>query len=123
MIAIQLPYPPKELSPNSRTHWAKKSKAMRESKLLATAEMTTEMMELPRERKEIVGTKHDLRLCVVFHPARKGRYDRDNALARCKGYIDGIAVALDIDDTQFEPIILRRGDVVKGGIVEFEIYP
>ena len=124
MIVIQLPYPPKELSPNARVHWSKKARAMHESKELATVETTNEAMELPvRARKELVGNKHDLRLCIIFHPARKGRYDRDNALARCKGYLDGIAAALDIDDSQFEPTTLRRGDVIKGGLVVFEIYP
>lgn len=45
------------------------------------------------------------------------RRDRDNLLAACKAYQDGIADALGIDDTIFEPIVLRRGDVLRGGKV------
>lgn len=56
----------------------------------------------------------------TFHPPRAGRFDRDNAVGRCKALQDGIADALGIDDSRFVPTYLI-GEPVKGGRVVVEI--
>lgn len=47
---------------------------------------------------------------LTFHPATKRAFDLDNALAASKSAIDGIAQALGINDKQFNPVILWRGE-------------
>lgn len=56
-------------------------------------------------------------LSLEFCPPTKRKFDRDNALAAMKGALDGLAQALEIDDSQFEPILLRRGQPTPGGVV------
>ena len=65
---------------------------------------------------------HDgrIRAVVTLHGATKRSYDVDNygkglfdALTYCKVYKD---------DSQIDEMIVKRGDVIKGGRVEVEIY-
>lgn len=53
---------------------------------------------------------------ITFHPPTKRRYDLDNRIASFKAGQDGIAQALAVDDSRFEPTY-KRGEPVKGGKV------
>jgi crossover junction endodeoxyribonuclease RusA len=55
-------------------------------------------------------------LRVTFCPPDKRHRDRDNCIAMCKAYMDGIADALVVNDRRFEPTY-AWGDVVKHGAV------
>ena len=59
----------------------------------------------------------NLPLEITFHPPSKRRGDLDNQLASIKAGIDGLAAALYMDDRDFYPIKLLRGEPVKGGKV------
>jgi crossover junction endodeoxyribonuclease RusA len=62
--------------------------------------------------------EHDgpVALRVTFHaPDKRGR-DRDNCIAACKAYMDGMADGLGVDDVRFEPTY-AWGEPIKGGAV------
>lgn len=118
-MRVELPFPPRELSPNARVHFherAKVAKAHREQAYwLAHNALTPESpwadtMNLPGP----------ITLTLTFHPPSKRRYDMDGLLSRAKAQIDGIADALGVNDFRFE-YVLRRGDPIKGGKLIVEI--
>lgn len=86
-MTITLPWPSKALQPNARVHWAAKAKATKqaryEAELVATAVM------------RLVGWTKCERASIeyVFYDPVKRRRDRDNHLAACKAYNDGLADA------------------------------
>lgn len=63
----------------------------------------------------------DIPLTLTFHAPDRRKRDRDNCLAASKHMLDGVALALGIDDSRFEPLIVRRGDVTPGGALVVEI--
>jgi len=93
LFKVKLPWPPKELSPNSRPHWAAKAKAAkayrRECYLLTLAEY---------KKVEFEGKYH---LYFDFYPKTRRRPDDDNCLASAKSGRDGIADAMGVDDKRF----------------------
>lgn len=56
-------------------------------------------------------------LSLVFCASNARKFDLDGALSACKPMIDGIALALGIDDSRFAPVVLHRGEVAKPGCV------
>ena len=114
MFTIELPWPDKALSPNSRPHWATKAKATKAAK--STAYVLTRVDIDPKPQWPRV------RLQWLFHPKTANAVDKDNIIASCKAYQDGIAVALGIDDSLFDTEY-QIGQVVKGGIVKVTISP
>lgn len=61
-----------------------------------------------------------LKMSVVFHFPDSARRDIDNHL---KALLDSLVKAgLCHDDEQFDGIIVKRGNVVKGGLVELEVW-
>jgi hypothetical protein len=61
-----------------------------------------------------------LNVTLTFFPPDNRRRDLDGMLSASKALIDGVADSLEVDDSKWA-ITLRRGDVVKGGNVRFEI--
>ena len=59
-------------------------------------------------------------MITFVQPDRRGR-DRDNLLAACKPMLDGVADALGVNDSQFEPVTIRREYGKKPGAVRVEI--
>ena len=104
---IELPWPPKELNPNARTHWARKSRAAKgyrsDCHLLTLA-------------SGVVAPEGEVLLDITFCPPDRRRRDDDNCLAAFKSGRDGVADALGIDDNRFVTT-LRMGEPVKGGMV------
>jgi len=97
-LHLELPWPPSTLSPNgSHGHWAKKRDAKRRYRqACATA---TLLVSRGRRALEV-----PLQVELVFHPPADGRRrDRDNLMARMKSGLDGIAQALQVDDSLFRP--------------------
>lgn len=85
VIYISLPLPSKKLSPNTRTHWAAKSKATAKARSDATVvARIAKPASCPWEAAEV--------RCVFTFPVRRAR-DKDNLLAWLKAYFDGIASA------------------------------
>ena len=111
MITVRLPWPPKELSPNARVHWAKKAKAANGYRWYCRAETGTKWWAA-RSRY----ASAPVNLAITFHPPDRRRRDLDNMLASIKAGIDGIADALGVDDQHFS-LRLERGEPTKGGEV------
>lgn len=114
MISIELPWPPASLNPNRKNgeHWglthAAKTKYLVDCNALALQAMRAAAW-VPR-----AGV---LALDITFVQPDKRRRDLDNMLASIKSGVDGLALALGVDDHHFEPLTLRRGFAGKPGKV------
>ena len=64
-------------------------------------------------------TTSRLKLDVTFHFPNNQRRDIDNFL---KATIDSLVkCGLCVDDEQFDELIVRRGNVVKGGLIKLKV--
>ena len=118
MIEIVLGWPPTDLSPNARKHWAVVAKAKREYKkdcLSASRE------QLKKYRGVYENIPEKLVLEMTFIPPDKRSYDRDNLVARMKAGIDGLSDALRINDKRFNTVISTMDSDYLGGFVRIRI--
>jgi crossover junction endodeoxyribonuclease RusA len=96
------------------THWAKtkgsKDNARDEAFYLTKALFKTQALH----------TNGLIPLAITFVQSDKRHRDLDNLLAASKPAIDGIAKALNVDDSIFEPITIKRGYNTKS-FMEVEI--
>jgi crossover junction endodeoxyribonuclease RusA len=104
-MKIILPYPNSELMPNRKNgkHWGatvKAKDAARDNAYFSTLEV------LKAQQLTHGGL---IPLQITFVQADKRHRDLDNLLAASKPTIDGIAKALRVDDSIFEPITILRG--------------
>jgi crossover junction endodeoxyribonuclease RusA len=97
---VTLPLPSRDLSPNARVHWARKSRVTTAARRKAS--MAYLIAALPRS----LG-KRDLLLEWVFYWPDRRRRDDDNALASTKAYRDALAKHLGCDDNQFKTLGAR----------------
>lgn len=100
-IHLTLPFPPKELSPNARLHWASKEKYRKVQNEYGYYEA------LPYHNR--LGMEY-VSLCLTFFPATRRCFDLDGLLSRMKAALDGVAKGLGINDKQFRPIKLDIGE-------------
>ncbi len=64
-------------------------------------------------------TASRLKLDVTFHFPNRQRRDIDNYL---KATIDSLVkCGLCVDDEQFDELVVKRGDVVKGGLIKLKV--
>lgn len=112
---LVLPWPAKELSPNARVHWSKKSDASASARALAS------ILAINEGWRSITLPEGRLHLWITFHPPTKRMPDDDNMLARFKPWRDGIADALKIDDKRFVSHPYVSDKPVKGGEVRVRI--
>jgi crossover junction endodeoxyribonuclease RusA len=115
MISIDLPWPPRVLSPNARPHWAALYRAKKAYK--QTAKLLT--LEALQGRK-CYATDWLIVVKLIFHPASRRRYDADNMIASLKSGLDGLAEALDIDDSRFQLLPLS-GEILDEACVTVKI--
>jgi crossover junction endodeoxyribonuclease RusA len=116
IVDIQLPWPPRELSPNARLHWAMVYRAK--------AKYRDHCWALTREQNPpAVPPAIPLQLDLTFVPPDRRSYDSDNLLARMKSGIDGLADALMIDDKRFRKSSSSVSADSVGGFVHVRIYP
>ena len=114
-MILDLPWPPKELSPNARMHHhakARIAKSYRETCYwLAVA---ANLPAMPADGEIIVS--------LAFHPPDKRRRDLDGCLGSCKQLLDALADALHVNDYRFS-FVLRRAEPVTGGKVVVSVMP
>lgn len=106
---LHFPWPPKELSPNARIHWAKKARAFKSYK--------DACCWLNKGRRGIKGTS---RFKVTFVPPDKRKYDLDGLISRIKPGIDALSVLTGVDDYNFE-LAFSRADPIFPGRVLVEV--
>lgn len=92
MIEIVLPWPPKELSPNSRLHLAMKK--------VAVANYREVCRVLTIQSKVKIDWPGDVHAWIDFIPPDRRLRDDDNAFASFKAGRDGICDALGINDNR-----------------------
>ena len=117
MIEIVFGWPPSDLSPNKRLHWAKLATAKKEYRkncLSASREQLKKYSKLNNLPERLV-------LEMTFIPPDRRSYDRDNLVARMKSGIDGLSDALRINDKRFNTVISTMDQDYLGGFVKIRI--
>ena len=112
MTELILPWPPKALSPNQRTHWRKKAPISAAYKQACWA--------LAKEAGLVVPDAPKIALWLDFVPPDRRARDDDNLIASFKAGRDGLALALGIDDKRFRTFPYLRDDQI-GGFVRVRI--
>ena len=113
-MKIGLLWPDSRLNPNRKTHWGTRARLNNDAKgwaILSVKAITLE--QLDRSKK--------YRVSYLFYPPDKHMRDLDNIEAACKSTFDGVAQALGIDDSQIKLVDKQWGNVIKGGMVIYEI--
>jgi crossover junction endodeoxyribonuclease RusA len=103
---IELPFPPPQLSPNARVHWAVKHREAKTYKTMC-------ILLLLRHRKALEGKTS---FALTFRPPSARRSDIDNMLAAFKHGLDGLSTVTGVDDSAFS-LTIAKGKPVKGGKV------
>jgi crossover junction endodeoxyribonuclease RusA len=115
-LRLELPWPHKDLSPNARVHWAvrsqRTSRARADARLLCRSAINAAGWPMFEGRQ--------LGVSFTFCPADQRRRDLDNLISSTKAHRDGIADALEVDDSKFR-LTAQMGPVSKGGKVIVEI--
>lgn len=110
--SVTLPWPPKELSPNKRLHWAQKAKHASAYRMTCFTLALQAMLEKPTSD----GRVH---LWIDFYPPDRRHRDDDNMIAAFKPGRDGLADALGIDDKRFVCHPFVRDEI--GGMVKVRL--
>ena len=110
---LLLPWPPKVLSPNARSHWAAKSKAAKAYRNACFLLCRQAALPMPMGRAL---------LSLEFIPPDRRRRDDDNCIAAFKSGRDGVAEALGIDDSRFVTQLQISAETIKGGAVRVRIF-
>lgn len=105
-LTITFDWPEADLSPNARVHHMALHRARKKAKNMAWG-LT----------KALMGPAHiahgtwrgPVAVDMTFRPSANRAFDLDNALARMKGHLDGVALALGVDDSAFT-FRLSRGE-------------
>lgn len=111
VLNITLPWPPKELSPNARLHWSKLAKAKKAYRYACAVQARVQGAQRIEADK--------LHLSLTFYPPTRRGFDLDNALARMKSGLDGLADVLGVDDRHWSLSITRAEEI--GGMVKIEV--
>lgn len=113
MTELVFAWPPKELSPNARIHWAKKSPIAKAYK--------ADCWAITKAAKIILPDSPKLALWLDFYPPDRRHRDDDNMIGSFKHGRDGMADALGINDKRFRvfPVVMDQiGGMVKARITE-----
>ncbi len=113
-MKLTLPFPPKELNPNSRLHFMKVArfkKSYRQACWALAKEAGFNSTSLAGCEKAEVH--------LTFYPPDRRHRDMDNMLASMKSGLDGIAEALHFNDKGFKVTLDVSDDI--GGMVKVSI--
>jgi crossover junction endodeoxyribonuclease RusA len=102
-IRLTVPWPPKQVQPNARTHWAAKHRATKSYKFVIGCLMRPALAEQGAQRLQACEA---IDVLIVGHPTVKRRRDLDNLMASCKALLDTLALELGVDDSRFRPRVM-----------------
>jgi crossover junction endodeoxyribonuclease RusA len=114
-ILIELGWPAKQLSPNARVHHMVKHRYAKAAKI--EAGWATKAAQ-PRD---FGGDRFDIHI-RAYPPVNRNR-DADNLIASMKAHLDGIAGALEVNDSLFNAPTLEWADVTEHGKVVVTVKP
>lgn len=124
-LEIRLPWPLPALKPNSRVHWAKKSKAAqmyRYTCKLASLEVIRNGKRDLQPLRDLVAAGGQIHVSIDFYPPNRRGWDDDNVVSAFKSGRDGLADALGIDDKHFRTHpYLKRDEIVRNGEIRVTI--
>jgi hypothetical protein len=105
-VIVSLPFPDKRLFPNAKAgksyHYSHDAKvSAREGASKATEAAILARGQVPSWGSSLIPVS------IVFAAPDKRRRDLDGCLSAAKSALDGIAMALMIDDSRFRPILLN----------------
>lgn len=110
-FSVELPWPPKELSPNARHHWASAARFKKAYR--------TRCRAIGEASGLVLVPKGALKVSVhlaFFPPDRRAR-DWDNLVASMKSGLDGLADAMGVDDSKWRLSFDVSDKPVKPGLV------
>ena len=108
-ITLSLPYPDSRLSPNARGHWGAKARVAKTAKASA--------FYLAKSAGACAQPDGVIPLTITFHPPdRRGR-DMDNAIASLKPHLDGLALAMGVNDNRFRLTFVWAAAAPPGRVV------
>ena len=119
MIRVVLPWPDPRLAPNKA--------AGRDWRALAAIKSDAKGYAYVATKNAIQGDSDgslgsgDVPITITFQFPDKRRRDTDGLLSAMKSSLDGVAQAIDIDDSKFSPVFLFREYGKKPGAVVVEI--
>lgn len=113
-VTVVLPWPDRKLNPNysKGRHWTSTTDERKTARTAAQV-LTMAAMQSAGPRT----FDGDLEVTIVFMAPDKRHRDRDNLLSALKPSLDGVADALRVNDSQFNPITISRGNGMKPGYV------
>lgn len=119
-LRIELPFPPAELNPNRKNgrHWGA-THAIKEAYKRTCWALSLQAANT-WQHGGYVAPDGDIALRLTFVQPDKRHRDRDNLLAASKAALDGLAAALKVDDSRFEPVTICRQYGKKPGLVIVE---
>lgn len=110
---VDLPWPPRELHPNDRPHWAvkaRKTKAARRDAAWAAKAAGIKPSTAPKAH-----------VTAIFTPPVNRARDLDGMVTNIKPYLDGIADVIGIDDSKWTLGEPRFEPAKAPGFVRLEI--
>lgn len=121
MLEIELPYPVRQLHPNTRRGSARLQRASAVKDARAQAKLVT--LTVASEGRGHLLDCHLPTFPVVwiFYPPDRRRRDLGGVYAACKAFEDGLADALGVDDSRFRPVTLDWGEPYPRGKVVVKI--
>jgi crossover junction endodeoxyribonuclease RusA len=117
---IELPWPPKELTPNAkrRKHWTAYRKPAADYRQdcawLCRAWLLNNKLGLRARELRVAG--------ITFYPPDRRRRDDDGMIGAFKAGRDGVADALGVDDHTFRPTY-SFAEPIRGGKVVVSVLP
>ena len=115
MNEIVLPWPSRDLHPNSRGHWSKRARAAK------SARETAHLLAIEAGWHRAEWADGDLFVWIDFYPPDRRHRDTDGLLSSCKAALDGIADGMGVNDRRFVPRPYCKDEVRKGGEVHIRI--
>jgi crossover junction endodeoxyribonuclease RusA len=115
MTIVELPWPSRDLHPNARVHWARKAKATKQ----ARSDAAWLALSSGVRTYDFAGADR-LGVTLVFIPPDNRARDTDGMISSVKGYCDGIADVVGVDDSKWV-LSIRREEPRKPGFVRVEI--
>ena len=112
---LTLPWPPSELSPNARQHWAQLAKAKQKYR------NECYLHAIAQNAKKITADR--LEIGLEFVPPNRRKFDIDNLLGRMKSGLDGLADVLGVDDSRWSIRMARSCAPLPPGFVLVTVTP
>lgn len=108
-MQVTLPWPPKDLSPNARLHWSKRSKAAKAYRQACyVLTLQAGLRGIPWDG--------DIHVWIDFYPPDRRHRDDDNMIAAFKSGRDGMADAMKVNDKRFRIHPYVKSEI--GGMVK-----